>query len=286
MRDGRVAPTVIVCSTSTQRCRKRSDGARDGQALLSFCTQNYHHPPQRFAFIHGHMVAWHQPANFVQWLQQALDSTAPFIHLSAPRVARVFERTGWCLQLWGPLLHRHLGDCPRLLATYQGLQFVADGSLLRRLPLATWARLERIGYGDTTLVEFARKMDGGVNFNRSACAASASRIARCACCTQPNPRGIDSHRLPFAFFSAVGYALEWMAHVLLGQPPLLWDGSRNGTSRTLASCWAPLARGRVPRVLCARRPTVVHDLLVAPTVDRTRSATGPRSNGVERTAQR
>jgi len=196
------------------------------------------------------MVAWHQPANFVQWLQQALDSTAPFIHLSAPRVARVFERTGWCLQLWGPLLHRHLGDCPRLLATYQGLQFVADGSLLRRLPLATWARLERIGYGDTTLVEFARKMDGGVNFNR------------------------------------MGYALEWMAHVLLGQPPLLWDGSRNGTSRTLASCWAPLARGRVPRVLCARRPTVVHDLLVAPTVDRTRSATGPRSNGVERTAQR
>ena len=193
------------------QCDKRTPASRDGQSLLSFVVQNYERLPDRIAFVHGHSQAWHQPQSFVSQFKHALFSNRSFVHLSNRRVVRRFDNTGWCPSLWA----RYIGRCPRVVSTYQGMQFIADGALVRNTPFAVWKQLEEIAYGNTSIAEFRDKVAG-------------------------NRRVVDYLRL--------SYVLEWTVHILLGQPERLWTGSTPILDRCLSSL-GPLR----PRSLCGSR---------------------------------
>ena len=190
--------SVTLCSPGgsgqdgQRRCDKRNPLSRNAQATLSFIVQNYDSLPDRVAFVHGHEPAWHTPQNFSRQVAKALHhDRRPFVHLGAPRVARAFDMTSWCTDLWQPIF----GVCPHVLSTYKGMEFIADGALLRQVSLERWKHLERVAYGDTHIVEFARTRGG--------------RVSRA------NGGGHPDYSRMCSF-------LDLTIHLILGQPETLW----------------------------------------------------------------
>lgn len=141
---------IVECSVESTACPKVSARERDSESFLSFVSTNYHCLPNRVIFLHGHARSWHQPSNFVDLLDHALNSTPvdTFVHLGVIRaMTKRWKNTGWCVDIWKPTLNM---SCPMNVNTYQGMQFITSRKHIQHTKLQSWIKLRNISLQSDT----------------------------------------------------------------------------------------------------------------------------------------
>ncbi len=134
------ADEVVVCSSVNLICPKAPDH-RDGQALVSFATNNFDRLSNtRITFVHGGLHEWHQPSDIASRILSAWQSSE-FVHLGKAwsQTCLSIRNTAWCGHFFLPFGIQ----CPERVCTYEGLQFVVDGAAFFKLGLVQWSGLER-----------------------------------------------------------------------------------------------------------------------------------------------
>ena len=153
------ADEVVICGTDNLGCRKRSQHAQDGQALLAFVVSNYERLHNlRMAFVHGGEKAWHSRGDIREAIQKGWYSEE-FIHLgkASNRKCMDMSRTGWCEHIFKP----QNVSCDMTICTYQGLQFVANGKHFCKLARAQYEGMEATCNGmDVPPREFGNRYKG------------------------------------------------------------------------------------------------------------------------------
>ena len=144
--------SFVQCTAGNPLCPKRDTYSRDSQSIASYLIANYDRLPQRMAFVHGHIRAWHQPNayEFKQRVVRALASDHQYVNVGhLPMVNTRGDNSSldeWCTVFW-PLVAQHVAlvtgttECPRTICYILGSQLVLTREAVRRLPLAFYKSL-------------------------------------------------------------------------------------------------------------------------------------------------
>ena len=171
---------VYECSSiKGSMCYKRDEKARDGQAFVSFIVQHYTSLPFVTFFVHGHKNAWHQH-HLIRF-----DSFQQFSGLNHhPIEVKNFSSTPYG-DIWRAIFP-HM-KTPEHVCCDGSLQFMVHRDRIQKQPLSTWIELEHYLYGT--------KVWPGSN--------------------AWNDKGVS---LAPGDFKGSSYFVEWIMHVLLGEP--------------------------------------------------------------------
>ena len=147
--------SFVQCTATNAACPKRNTYSRDSQAMVTYLATNYERLPERMAFMHGHIRAWHQTWDFLERFGRAIESELDYVnigHLSNTNtVSQNHSLREWCKVFW-PQVETHVArsggprKCPQTVCYIMGLQLVVSRQAVRRLPREFYLIAERFLY--------------------------------------------------------------------------------------------------------------------------------------------
>ena len=217
--------TWLQCAPNEPRCNKTHAKSREGTAAIAYITANYHHLPERIAFVHGHAASWHSAShsrfaprgrgNFASRLVDAIGmQNEDYVSLGTRFVVPVPEFADryreralrLCTELW-PITAPHMAGkaCPALreFCFFSGAEFVVSRAAIRRWPLAMWKRIASKFMGDDAKLAGQAGQSNGFS-----------------------------------------YIWELSSHVLFGEPPCIWQDKvwNMSVANRTTSCTIPADR--------------------------------------------
>ena len=179
-----VSRTCVLHECNTDRksaCNKRYATARDGQAYVSYVVQNYDKLPDFVMFVHGHARAWHQHERIdvdVSEFKGYKGLNRHPIHMDNLSASA----NGY---IWRSVFSNY--TVPEEVCSDGSMQFMASRDRLRTFPLRDWLELYSFLYGTKT-----------------------SETIKAWDADDPLEAGKN--------FLGTSYFVEWIIHILVGEP--------------------------------------------------------------------